>query len=94
MLVISKGTLVGADITGMKYDGTIARKSDDSGFVCSVVYIIPPGIPLITGAPPPAQPQRIPLQFELPMNFADKRVVLIETPLGPVNARFEKIRDI
>jgi hypothetical protein len=87
MLVISHGTLVGG---GMKYDGTIVQKSDASGYLCSVVYIIPPGIPLITGAPPAAEPQRIPLQFELPLNFADKRVITIETPLGAVNAKFEK----
>ena len=94
MLVIKDGTLVGADVGGIKYDGTLLAKPDGSGFTVSVVYVIPAGAGLITGAPPPAAPQRIPLQFELPNSFADGRVVTIETPLGPVNAKFERLRDL
>ena len=80
MIVISNGTIVGADISGMKYDGTIAQKPDGSGYTCTVVYVIPPGVPLITGTTPATEPKRIPLQFDLPVNFADKRVITIETP--------------
>jgi hypothetical protein len=94
MLVISRGIMVGADIGGLKYDGTIEQRADASGYKCSVVYVVPPGTPLITAAPAPTAPQRIPLQFDLPRNFADNQVVLIETPLGPVNAKFQKIRDL
>jgi len=38
------------------------------------------------------------LQFaavhELPSDFANGQTISIETPLGPVNAKFEKLKDI
>src|SRR4051812_42295206 len=94
MAIISNETFVGADVTGMQYDGTIKPMPDGAGYTCSVVYVIPPGVPLITGAPALTEPQRVPLQFILPVGFADKRIITIQTPLGPVNAKFEKIRDL
>jgi hypothetical protein len=93
MIVISNGTIVGADVGGIKYDGTISPKPNNSGFHCSVVYVVPAGATLITGSQPPLTPQRIPIEFDLPQPFVD-RVVTIETPLGPVNAKFQKIRDL
>jgi hypothetical protein len=94
MIVISQGTIVGADIGGINYDGTIAPKADGSGYNCSVVYVVQPGTALITGAPAPTEPQRIPVQFDLPNNFADGQIITIETPLGPLNAKFQKIRGL
>lgn len=92
VVVIREGTIVGADVGGMKYDGTI--KDDGQGYVCSVVYVVPPGAVLITGAPAPTAPLRVPVSFNLPKGFADGRVIGINTPMGPVNAKFEKVRDI
>jgi hypothetical protein len=34
------------------------------------------------------------VKLNLPPNFADGRVITIDTPLGPVNAKFEKVKDI
>ena len=45
-------------------------------------------------APAPTEPQRIPVQFDLPNNFADGQIITIETPLGPLNAKFQKIRGL
>jgi len=91
LFVIKDSKLTGVDVGGLKYDGEVTEIK--AGFHCSVVYIIPAGVPLITGAPPSTSPQRIPLDFDLPRDFANGQTINIVTPLGPLNARFEKLRD-
>lgn len=93
LFVARDGVLVGVDMGGMKYDGTLSQNADHS-FRCSIVYVVPPGTALITGAPAPSEAQRMPVEFQLPPEFWNGQVVTIVTPLGPVNARFEKIRDL
>jgi hypothetical protein len=90
--VIRGTTMVGVDTGGLKYDGEVQRT--DKGFHCSIVYIVPAGASLITGPSVAPTPQRIPVEFDLPVDFANGQVVSIITPLGPVNAKFEKIRDL
>jgi hypothetical protein len=92
LFVIRGTTFTGADIGGLKYDGTIEKTS--SGIKCSIVYIIPAGASLITGTDPPSSDQRIPVEFLLPEDFWNGQTVGIATPLGPVNARFQKLRDL
>ena len=94
LLLIKDGILVGADVGGLKYDGEIEAKPDGTGFSCSVVYVIPAGASLITTANSPTEAMQIPLKFELPIDFAQGAPIRIETPLGPVNARFEKLRSL
>ena len=91
LFVIKDWKLTGVDVGGMKYDGEVTEIK--TGFHCSVVYIIPPGASMITGSPPPTSPQRIPLNFDLPRDFANGQTISIVTPLGPLNAKFEKLRD-
>ena len=93
VFIIRGGVIIGVDASGMGYDGEIQPKNDGSGFVCKVVYVIPAGVPLITGASPLPEPQRAPLTFDLPINF-NGQVITIVTPLGPVNVRFQKVRDL
>jgi hypothetical protein len=92
LLVIKDSKITGVDAGGLKYDGTVVKT--ESGFHFSVVYLIPTGATLITGSLPPTSPQRVPLEIDLPKNFANGQTIRIETPLGPLNARFEKLRDL
>jgi hypothetical protein len=94
LLVIRNARLVGADVSGMKYDGEVHPKPDTQGFTCRVSYTILPGATLITGPGPVATPTDITLNFELPANFAEGPIVRIDTPMGPLNARFMKLRDL
>lgn len=94
LFALQRGRFVGVDVGGLKYDGVLEEKRDGSGYTLSLVYVIPPGASLITGASPPETTLKVPLSTELPLQFADGRVIGILTPLGPVNARFEKLRDL
>ena len=77
----------------MQYNGSYKTKRD--GTLEGVVeYVLPAGASLITGAPAGVAPTRVSTKLTLPADFADGRVITIDTPLGPVNAKFEKLKDI
>ena len=93
LFYIGDGIIAGIDVGTMKYDGAYSVKPD-GGLEGAVQYVIPAGIPVITGAPMGTMPTRVAVKLALPAGFDDGRVVTIETPTGPVNARFEKVKDI
>jgi len=92
LFAIKDGVVVGVDMGGMKYDGRVEVAEPSKEWRFSVEYLIPPGVSLITGGSV-ATPTRVPLEFSLPANFANGQVVRIDTPLGPVNAKVERLRD-
>ena len=94
LFVIINGTNTGVDVGGMKYDGSIKEKDDKTGYTCSLVYVVPAGVGLITGGAPLTSSTPVPLTFDLPLRFMEPIITRIETPLGPVNARFEKLKDL
>lgn len=93
LFYIGDGLLVGIDAGTVQYDGSYATEADGT-MRGMVEYVLPAGTASITGAPSGAIPARASVNLTLPPNFADGQVITIETPLGPVNARFEKIKDI
>ena len=93
LFYIGDGTITGIDVGTMRYDGTYTTL-DDGSLQGTLEYSVPAGVSLITGAPVGTAPARIAARLHLPADFDDGRVVAIETPLGPVNAKFEKAKDI
>ena len=93
LFYIGDGLLTGIDVGTMKYDGAYKTMPDGS-LEGTVEYVVPPGVSLITGTPPSNTPTKLQLKLTLPANFDDGRVITIETPAGPVNARFEKIKEL
>jgi hypothetical protein len=93
LFLIGDGIIAGVDVGAMRYDGAFTTNPDGS-LEGAVEYVIPPSTPLITGAAAGAAPMRVSIALKLPANFDDGRVVTVDTPLGPVNVRLEKIRDI
>ncbi|MCK1521924.1 hypothetical protein [Bradyrhizobium sp. 17] len=93
LFYIGDGMLVGVDVTTMQYDGSYETKPDGS-LEGVVEYVLAAGASLITGAPASAAPTTVAVKLILPADFADGRVITIETPLGPVNAKFEKVKDL
>lgn len=93
LFYIGDGVLAGVDAATMKYDGAYTTNPDGS-MEGAVEYVLPGGTPLITGAPVSLTATRMTVKLALPAGFDDGRVITIETPLGPVNAKFEKLKDI
>jgi hypothetical protein len=92
LFLIGDGLIVGADIGGLKYDGSLAMAAD--GSLHGVVsFILSPGQRLITGAAAQSA-EDFAIAVELPPDFSSGAIVELNTPAGPVNARFEFLRDI
>lgn len=90
VLAIAGGVVAGADPQGSIYDGTYTT-DDDGNFEISVTLKIPAGVTLVTGQPLPSDfSQKI--VATLRTGFADGQPVLVQTPMGPVNAVFRKLR--
>lgn len=87
------GVITGVDVGGMQYDGHYSVDGERSVITGKMVYIIPPGLQLVTGAAAGSESVRIEFPLELPLGFADGRVLSIPTPSGVVNARFQKVRN-
>ena len=68
----------------MEADGTLRG---------AISFLLPPGQRLITGAVAQST-EDFSIAVALPPNFASGAVVEIDTPAGPINARFEYLRDI
>ena len=89
---IGNGVIAGVDAGGMKYDGAY-RIEDDGSYNGNLIYVIPRGVLLITGQQT-TEEQKIELPFLLPNKFWDGQIVRFDSPMGPVNAKFEKLKKL
>lgn len=92
VLVFSDGKIVGVDPLGVTFDGSLEKV--DGGFAGAVTVDAPPGGELIQGIKTGDRGLEYVVQLELPSDFLERDYVEIATPLGPVNARFKKMRDL
>lgn len=92
VLVIKDGIVTGADVTGGVYDGTV-KLGDPSRVSIEATLTVPAGTTLVTGQTFPSQYSQT-IKAQLPKDFASGYTVPIETPLGPVNAIFKKLRGL
>lgn len=93
VLTLHRGIVAGADAGGANYDGRYVERASGSGIEIEVVMRAPAGlIPVQTGIPLTADVE-LPIAAVLPNDFASARAVRLDTPLGPVNVAFKKIRD-
>lgn len=93
MFVIGDGIITGADAGGLKYDGTV-EENDDGALAGIVSLIVPSGTHLISGLTA-SQAQALTVHVVLPRGFDNgEKVTRIETPAGPINARFERLREV
>jgi hypothetical protein len=95
ILVLDRGNMAGADVAGSLYDGTYTEDPEGDSFHFQITMNAPAGItPVQTGIP-------IAAPLMLPFNGAVRRAdigspvpTLVQTPLGPVNVLFQKIRGL
>jgi len=93
MFLIGDGVIAGADGGGLKYDGLVEHAAD--GALEGIVqFIVPAGTQLISGMKADVD-QTLNVHVRLPLGFDDgKKVTRIDTPAGPINARFEHLREV
>jgi hypothetical protein len=94
MFLFKDGIIAGADAGGGRYDGDFNLTEDNQHIEGMVRFMLPIGNQSITGAIAEAEPIAIEVLLKLPTEFNRNDVHRIETPLGPINAKFEKIRGL
>lgn len=91
LFVFKDGIIAGADMGGATYDGTFALTDDGQRISGTLTFNVANGATLITGASS-SGPVRFEVPITLPTNIANGDVQKINSPVGLVNVRFQKIR--
>jgi hypothetical protein len=95
VLVFRNGNIAGADVAGGTYDGTYTENPTTQVISLQVTLAVPAGISLVQTGVPLAAPIALPITVTLaPADTAGEKPILVQTPLGPVNVLFKKIRDL
>jgi hypothetical protein len=93
IIVLRDGSVAGADVAGGTYDGNYTENPKTDEISLNVTLAMPAGLaPVQTGIPLTA-PARVPITATLlQADLNAEKPILIETPLGPVNVIFKKIK--
>jgi len=94
MFIFQSGVITGADVGGGRYDGKYSFSDDGTRIRGDVKFSLPVGNSTITGFAAETTPIVVEMALDLPAEFNRHDVHRIETPLGPINAKFEKIRGL
>ena len=93
VFVLKDGVIVGADATGVVLDGTY-KDAGEGNLDISVTLKVPAGTWLVTGATAGRDPLTQQITATLPENLGNGRSIGVQTPTGPVNVVFKRLRDI
>lgn len=93
VFVIRKGVVVGVDVFGGTYDGSIKPSTND-GYKLELNVHIPPNASTIQGRVTGSGGQMLDISFTLPRSFLAEPFIRIETNDCPVNCKFIKVRGI
>ena len=94
LLVFHNGVIAGTDEGYLQYDGEYRLAPDHQNIVGSIRVSVPAGVPTITGAFSAERPFTFDVPFQVPIKLDPDAVYRIETPTGPVNAKFKKLRTL
>lgn len=93
LLLLSGGTITGADAGGVLYDGHYQLSG--SNIDLNVTLTVPPGVTLVQGTKPQPTPYTVPITASFPLSqLQSSQAQFLNTPLGPVNVIFRKLRGV
>lgn len=92
MFVFSDGRIAGADAGGGLYDGHYSFDDHNSQVNATITFILRFGHTSIAGATSGEEQVRVEVPVTLPNVIDPADIHRINTPLGPINARFQKVR--
>ena len=93
VFIMKDGVIAGADAVGVVLDGTY-KNVGGGNLDFSVTLKVPAGASLVTGVTAGREPLSQRMTAVLPENLGNGSPVGVETPTGPVNAVFKRLRDI
>jgi hypothetical protein len=92
VITLDQGVICGAGLDSTRYDG--AMMPGDGGFDVALHVFVPAELDLIQGGNSGSAGLEFDLAFWLPVDFAKRDFITIETPQGLVNARFRRLRGL
>lgn len=90
MIAARKGKIFGADPTGVKLDGTYTMKGDR--YDAKVTVDVPAGTQLVQGGKADKGGRVYQIAFSFDKRPDSVPYIGIQTPLGPINVKFVKLR--
>lgn len=91
VFVFKDGLIRGADAGGGIYKGSFNLVADEGVFEGNIIFLLSAGSYTITGIETGDEPIILEVPIKLPLILRKCDVHRIETPNGPINAKFEKI---
>lgn len=92
LIAMRRGTVAGADPSGVKIDGTYANV--ENRYIVEVRIAAPPGALLVQGGIAGANGH----SYDISFTFTDKLdaapFIRVDTPHGPLNVKFVRLRGI
>jgi hypothetical protein len=86
LFVFRDGKIGGADMSGVTFSGHYVV--ENSRVVGTIKYVMPAGSVSITGAHFEKASKSIDVPLDLPTELDERETYRINTPIGPVNAKF------
>lgn len=92
LFVLTNGKIVGADAEAVRFDGTYRKI--DRGHLARVTVTVPANIPLLQGGESGPEGLVYDVSFEFANALHETDFIRAETPRGPVNVRFVRLRGL
>lgn len=86
------GKITGTDPSKVLFDGTY-HIDEGGNLIGRVTVSAPPNGTLVQGVSTGPSGVRYETNFTIPIDFENRDYIRIDTPFGPVNAKFSKLRD-
>jgi len=93
VFVMKDGVIAGADPLGGVLDGNY-KEAGDGKIDIAVNLTVPSGTSLVTGAIAGQESMTQEIKGTFPTSFADGNALPVQTPTGPVNVIFKRLRDL
>lgn len=91
VLILQKGSVIGADSGGVQYDGNYVERENLVDI--DLIMTVPPGATLVQGTKARPQEYRVPIKATLPaIVFERGQPARLELEPGPVNVIFRFLR--
>lgn len=94
LIMLSAGTITGADAAGVLYDGSYSLNPDRTLLTGSLTMQVPSGTSLVTGASAGEAPLTFEVPLSLPANLGNGRPLPLKMATGTVNVIFKKLREL
>lgn len=93
--VFQNGAIAGADVAGGTFSGVYIEDLQSNKINFDITMHMPAGVTPVQTGIPLAAPQDIPLTGSFLLNdLLSEDPMLLQTPIGPVNIVFKKLRDL